>query len=65
MRRKGNAHHPTFLLAICISAASNAPAGRLEPADLRTSVLKKMAPFRRTEGLATFAKVLRKAGLPE
>ena len=66
-----------FLLAICISAASNALAGRLEPAqkamaralecdpDLRASNLRDLAPFRRAEDFATFAKGLRKAGLPE
>ena len=69
--------NPTFLLSICISAASNALAGRLEPAqrgiaralecapNLRVSSLKDLAPFRRAEDLATFAKGLRKAGLPE
>jgi TolB-like protein len=69
--------HRTFLLSICISAASNALAGQLEPAqkalaralelspDLRASNLRDLAPFRRAEDLATFAKGLRKAGLPE
>jgi tetratricopeptide (TPR) repeat protein len=69
--------NPTFLLAICISAASNAFAGRLEPAqkamaralefnpDLRASNLRDLAPFRRAEDLAMFAEGLRKAGLPE
>jgi hypothetical protein len=69
--------NPAFLLAICISAASNALAGRLEPAqrgiaralefnpNLRVSNLKELTPFRRAEDLATFAKGLRKAGLPE
>ena len=69
--------NPNFLLAICISAASNALAGRLEPAqramaralecdpDLRASNLRDFAPFRRAEDLATFAKGLRKAGLPK
>ena len=59
--------NPTFLLAICISAASNALAGRLEPAqkamaralefdpDLRASNLRDLAPFRRAEDFATFA----------
>lgn len=58
-------------------AASNALAGRLEPAQLgmaralecnhglRASNLKDVAPFRRAEDLAIFAKGLRKAGLPE
>src|SRR6266436_9753645 len=69
--------NPIFLLAICISAASNAFAGRLEPAQkamaralesnpgLRASNLRDLAPFRRAEDLATFAEGLRKAGLPE
>ena len=69
--------NPTFLLTICISAASNALAGRLEPAqkamaralecnpDLNASNLKDLAPFRRAEDLAIFGKGLRKAGLPE
>jgi TolB-like protein len=69
--------NPDFLLAICIFAASNALAGRLEPAqkgiararernpDLRTSNLGDLAPFRRAEDLALFAKGLREAGLPE
>ncbi|MBR1279329.1 adenylate/guanylate cyclase domain-containing protein [Bradyrhizobium sp. AUGA SZCCT0283] len=66
---------PTFLLAICIFAASSALAGRLEPAhrgmaralecdpDLHASNLGDLAPFRRAEDLAMFAKGLRKAGL--
>jgi TolB-like protein len=68
---------PTFLLGSCICAASNALAGQLEPAqkamaralefnpDLCASNLRDLAPFRRAEDLATFAKGLRKAGLPE
>ena len=69
--------NPAFLLAICVSAASNALAGRLEPAqkamaralecdpNLRASNLRDLAPFRRAEDFTTFAKGLRKAGLPE
>jgi TolB-like protein len=69
--------NPKFLLAICMSAASNALAGQLEPAqkamaralecdpDLHASNLRDLAPFRRAEDFATFAKGLRKAGLPE
>jgi TolB-like protein len=69
--------NPTFLHSICISAASNAFAGRLEPAqkamtraiefnpDLRASNLRDLAPFRRAEDLAMYTKALRKAGLPE
>jgi TolB-like protein/tetratricopeptide (TPR) repeat protein len=74
---KAMRHNPDFLLAIYIFAASNALAGRLEPAqkgmararerdpDLRTSNLGDLAPFRRAEDLALFAKGLREAGLPE
>ena len=66
-----------YLVAICISAASNALAGRLQPAqmamaralefnpELRASNLKNVAPFRRAEDFATFARGLRNAGLPE
>jgi tetratricopeptide (TPR) repeat protein len=69
--------NPNFLLAICMFAASNALAGRPEPAqkgiararecnpDLRISNLGDLAPFRRPEDLALFAKGLREAGLPE
>jgi TolB-like protein len=67
--------NPNFLLATCITAASNALAGRLEPAQkamaralecgLRASNLRELAPFRRAEDLAMFAKGLRQAGLPE
>ena len=69
--------NPASLLAICIFAASNAFAGRLESAqrsmahalesspDLRASNLKELAPFRRAEDLGRFANGLRKAGLPE
>jgi TolB-like protein/Tfp pilus assembly protein PilF len=67
---------PNFFMAMCISAASNALAGRLEPAqramsralecdpDLHASNLRDLAPFRRAEDFAAFAKGLRKAGLP-
>ena len=69
--------NPAFLLAICISAASNALDGRLEPAqramsralecdpNLRGSNLRDLAPFRRAEDFTTFAKGLLKAGLPK
>jgi tetratricopeptide (TPR) repeat protein len=69
--------NPAFLLSICISAASNALAGRLETAEsamlralecrpnLRTSNLAEMASFRRPEDLAHLAKGLREARLPE
>ena len=68
--------NPDFLLAIYIFVASNALAGRLETAqkgmararecnpDLSTSNLGDLAPFRRAEDLALFAKGLREAGLP-
>jgi len=69
--------NPNFLLTICISAASKALAGQLEPAqkamaralelnpNLRASNLRDLAPFRRAEDLAMYAKGLRSAGLPE
>jgi TolB-like protein/tetratricopeptide (TPR) repeat protein len=69
--------NPAFLLTICVSVASNALAGRLQSAqkgiaqalecnpDLRASNLEDLAPFRRAEDLAAFAKGLRQAGLPE
>jgi TolB-like protein/tetratricopeptide (TPR) repeat protein len=68
---------PSFLLGICISAASKALAGRLDEArrvisrafesdpDLRLSSLKRLAPFRRPEDFAMFANGLSKAGLPD
>jgi TolB-like protein len=74
---KSMRENPNFLLAIGISAASNALAGRIEPAqrdiaralefnpDLCASNLRDLAPFRRAEDLAIFAKGLRHAGLPE
>jgi TolB-like protein len=69
--------NPIFLLAICMSAAAHALAGRLEQAQrdiaraleyapgLRASNLGDLAPFRRAEDLARFAEGLRKAGLPK
>jgi len=74
---KATRDYPAFLLAMCISTASNALAGRLEPAqkamaralehnpDLRTSNLRDLTPFRRAEDFATLAEGLRKAGLPD
>jgi TolB-like protein len=74
---KAMRERPIFLMGMCISAASNALGGRLEAAqkamaralernpDLRASNLRDLTPFRRAEDLATFAKGLRKAGLPE
>lgn len=69
--------NPTFLLSICSFTASNALAGRPGEArrglalalecspKLRASNLNDLAPFRRPEDVATFAKGLRQAGLPE
>ena len=69
--------NPEFLLAVGMFAASNALAGRLAPArkgiararecdpDLRLSNLGDLAPFRRAEDQAHFARGLRAAGLPE
>jgi TolB-like protein len=74
---KSMRENPNFLLAICMSAASNALVGRLEQArrgmarafecdpDLHASNLRDLAPFRRVEDFATFARGLRHAGLPE
>jgi Flp pilus assembly protein TadD len=68
---------PSFLIAVCIIAASHALAGRtaearkamrhlrqLDPA-LRISNLKDWLAIHRPENLATFADGLRRAGLPE
>jgi hypothetical protein len=66
---------PAFLLVTCVSAASNAVAGRLDLAqraisqaferdpDLRAANLRDL--FRRAEDFATLAKGLRDAGLPD
>jgi hypothetical protein len=74
---KSMRENPNFLLAICMSAASNALAGRLKQAqrgmarafecdpNLHASNLRDLAPFRRAEDFATFARGLRNAGLPE
>lgn len=74
---KATRDNPAFLLAICISAASHALAGQLEPArramsraleydpNLHASNLRDLAPFRRPEDFTTFAKGLLQAGLPE
>jgi TolB-like protein/Tfp pilus assembly protein PilF len=71
--RHGN---PNFVLGVCISAASNAFAGRIEAAQraitralecdpgLRLSNLKNLTPFERSEDFALFADGLSKAGLP-
>ena len=69
--------NPGFMLSACILAASNAIAGRREQAqqamlrvlelnpDLRAGNLAELAPFRRSEDFANFARALRAAGLPE
>ncbi|MBR0907550.1 winged helix-turn-helix domain-containing protein [Bradyrhizobium liaoningense] len=66
----------SFLLVTCISAASNALAGRREHAqrsilqalecnpDIRAN-LTNLAPFRRAEDFAIFEKGLCEAGLPD
>jgi len=71
--RHGN---PNFVLGVCISAASNVFAGRIEAAQrtiaralecdpgLRLSNLKNLTPFERSEDFALFADGLSKAGLP-
>jgi len=74
---KATRANPTYLVAICVLAASNALAGRLEPAriamsralecnpELRSSNLGDLAPFRRSDDRARFAKGLHDAGLPD
>jgi TolB-like protein len=69
--------HPTYLLTLCVYAASSALAGRLAPArgallqarqrnpNLCIGNLRELAPFRRPEHFAAFANALRQAGLPE
>src|SRR5690242_5813056 len=68
---------PSFLMVVCVIAASHALAGRLDEArramehlreldpTLCVSHLTDWIPIRRPEDLATFADGLRKAGLPE
>lgn len=74
---KSMRENPNFLLAVCMFAASNALAGRLEQAQggiaralqsdpgLRASNLRDLAPFRRAADLDLFARGLRNAGLLE
>ncbi|MFG3595842.1 adenylate/guanylate cyclase domain-containing protein [Bradyrhizobium sp. RDI18] len=69
--------NPVLLLPVCVYAASNALAARLEPAQkgvelalkhnpgLRISSLRDLAAFRRDQDFAMFTDGLRKAGLPE
>jgi TolB-like protein len=68
---------PSFLMVVCVIAASHALAGQPDDAEramqhvrqldptLRLSNLKDWIPIRRPEHLATFAEGLRRAGLPE
>jgi TolB-like protein len=68
---------PSFLMAIAMSAAAHALAGRTDEAqrtmrrvraldaNLRVSNLTDWLPIRRPQDLAIFAEGLRKAGLPE
>jgi TolB-like protein len=75
--QKSLRENPSFLLALCISVASDVLAGRLDSAklgmaralerdpDLRASNLRDLVPFRRPNDFATFANALREAGLPE
>ena len=68
---------PSFLIAVCIVAASHALAGRMEEAQrsmrnlrrldpaLRLSNLKDWLLFHRPEYLAALSDGLRRAGLPE
>jgi TolB-like protein len=68
---------PSFLMVVCVIAASHALAGQLDDArramqhvreldpTLRISNLQDWIPIRRPEHLATFAEGLRRAGLPE
>jgi TolB-like protein/Tfp pilus assembly protein PilF len=68
---------PSFLMVVCVIAASHALAGRSDDAErvmqhvrqldpaLRISNLNDWIPIRRPEHLATFAEGLRRAGLPE
>jgi len=67
--------NPNFVLATCVSAASNAVAGRLDLArraisralerdpNLRATNLRDL--FHREEDFVTFARGLRDAGLPD
>jgi TolB-like protein/Flp pilus assembly protein TadD len=68
---------PSFLMVVCVIAASHALADQPDDAEramqhirqldptLRISNLKDWIPIRRPEHLATFAEGLRRAGLPE
>jgi TolB-like protein/class 3 adenylate cyclase len=68
---------PNHLIAVCIVAASGAMAGRLEDAKMAVTHLRQLEPLlhasnlndlipcRRSDDLASLAKGLREAGLPE
>jgi tetratricopeptide (TPR) repeat protein len=68
---------PSFLIVVCIIAASHALAGRMEEAQRATQTLRRLDPalrlsnlkdwllFHRPEYLATLSDGLRRAGLPE
>jgi hypothetical protein len=68
---------PAPFIANCVSAASNAHAGRLSEAqnamarvrqldpDLRLSNLHDLFPIRRPEDFARWAEGMRRAGLPK
>jgi hypothetical protein len=68
---------PSFLIAVCIIAASHALAGRMEEAQQAVDDLRRLDPalrlsnhkdwllFHRPEYLATLSDGLRRAGLPE
>jgi TolB-like protein len=68
---------PSFLIVVCIIAASHALAGRMEEAQRATQNLRRLDPalrlsnlkdwllFHRPEYLATLSEGLRRAGLPE
>jgi len=67
---------PSFLMVVCVIAASHPLAGRPDDAELamqhvrqldparRLSNLNDWIPIRRPEHLAIFAEGLRRAGLP-
>jgi len=68
---------PSFLIAVCIIAASHAFAGRMDDAQRAIQNLRRLDParrlsnlkdwllFHRPEYLTTLSNGLRRAGLPE
>jgi TolB-like protein len=74
---KASSDHTSYLVEHCVSAASNALAGRLQSAraamsrvlecnpKLSAANLGELLPFRRPEDFDRLAKALRLAGLPE